>query len=158
MSELLSDCCGEPADGHEDVGICPRCKEHCSFEPEHNKPEPTEHDKLAITRHLSRQNGESEPEGTTNSQEISNKLVGEQIQVGSKMETGNWKLIGQCADLVQEKAELESEIERLNEEVMDLRKRMAGLDEELADAKITQDLSRKLPSKRDKTESKKEGE
>lgn len=28
---LISDCCGASADGNEDYGICPDCKEHCEF-------------------------------------------------------------------------------------------------------------------------------
>lgn len=28
---LISDCCGEPANGNEDYGICSSCKEHCDW-------------------------------------------------------------------------------------------------------------------------------
>lgn len=27
----ISDCCGSSADGNEDYGICPNCKEHYDF-------------------------------------------------------------------------------------------------------------------------------
>ena len=30
----ISDCCGASADGNEDYGICPDCKEHCEFNDE----------------------------------------------------------------------------------------------------------------------------
>jgi hypothetical protein len=29
---IISDCCGAPANGNEDYGICPDCKEHCEWE------------------------------------------------------------------------------------------------------------------------------
>ena len=28
---LISDCCGMPAGGFFDVGICPDCREHCEW-------------------------------------------------------------------------------------------------------------------------------
>ena len=28
---LISDCCGMPAGGFFDVGICPACREHCEW-------------------------------------------------------------------------------------------------------------------------------
>ena len=29
--ELVSNCCSSGAQGYEDYGICPDCKEHCDF-------------------------------------------------------------------------------------------------------------------------------
>jgi hypothetical protein len=29
-----SDCCGASDDMCEEIGICPKCKDHCSFEPD----------------------------------------------------------------------------------------------------------------------------
>ena len=41
--ELLSDCCGAPAEGFEDIGICLYCKDHCEFiaEEEEEETKPT---------------------------------------------------------------------------------------------------------------------
>ena len=29
--EIVSSCCSANAQGYEDYGICPQCKEHCDF-------------------------------------------------------------------------------------------------------------------------------
>jgi hypothetical protein len=34
---LISDCCGASANGNEDYGICPDCKEHCEFYDDDNE-------------------------------------------------------------------------------------------------------------------------
>lgn len=34
---LISNCCSVPAGEYEDIGICPKCKEHCEFIEEEEK-------------------------------------------------------------------------------------------------------------------------
>lgn len=35
---LVSTCCGYPANGNEDYGICGDCKDHCDFEDDEEEP------------------------------------------------------------------------------------------------------------------------
>ena len=57
--ELLSNCCGAAAEGNEDYGICPDCKEHCEFiaEEETTGPGISYDDTLQCTEDMERSQG-----------------------------------------------------------------------------------------------------